>query len=143
MPDSTNRSDEFDPLEALVEASLPLIFQMYDAATKEPLREPVVLLIDCEDAMGREIAEAWLGKETVDDAVLAVEAERDTATVDESDFTTVFARAMPLAACRKEVPAVFPYLSAGFDALPPDAILVMAVSAGGAATFMVPFASRP
>ena len=65
------------------------------------------------------------------------------ATEDEADYTAVFARAMPLAACRNEVPAVFPYLAGAFDALPPDAILVMAVSAGGAATIIVPFTSRP
>jgi hypothetical protein len=143
MAQSRDMSDAFDPMEALVESSLPLVFETYDAANKEGTREPVILLLDCQDEIGREIVEAWLGPETVEDAVLAIEAERDTATADEFDVTTVFARAMPLSACRKEVPAVFPYLAAAFDALPPDAILVMAVSAGGAATFIVPFASRP
>jgi hypothetical protein len=146
MPKPRNPADEMDEIEALVESCLPLIFETYDAATKERLREPVVLLIDCEDAMGREMAEAWLGKEAVEDSVLAVQAEQGDA-VDEhgnaADYTTVFARAVPLAACRQEVPVVFPYLAGAFDALPPDAVLIMAVSAGGAATFVVPHASRP
>lgn len=141
MPsDATRLTDEFDPTEALVESSLPLVFETYDAAIKERIREPVILLIDCEDAIGREIAEAWLGPEVVEDAILAVQAEQEGAA---ADHTTVLARAMPRAACRKEIPAVFPYLRGAFDVQPPRAILLMAVTDGGAATFTVPFESRP
>lgn len=134
--------DPVDQIEALVEESLPLIFSTYDEAARDRVPEPVVLLVDCEDEIGREIAEAWLGREAVDDAVLAVQAEQMDAPQTGS-YTTVFARAMPLAACRKEVPRVFPYLRGAFDRLPEDAVLVMAVAAGGAATFTVPFSSRP
>jgi hypothetical protein len=139
MDDSRDSADEFDPLEALVESSLPLVFATYDAAVRDGVREPVVVLIDCEDAIGREIAESWLGREAVEDAVLAVQAEQLDAA---DDVTTVFARPLPRAACRKEVPPVFAYLQGAFDSQPSDAVPVMAVAAGGAATFTVPFASR-
>jgi hypothetical protein len=139
-PESSERVDQ---MEVLVESSLPLIFSTYDQARHDLVRDPVILLIDCDDAMGREIVEAWLGPEMVDDAILAIEAERDDDGALDDGHTTVFARPMPLAVCRREIPPVFPYLNGGFDSLPPHAVLVMAVSNGGAATFVVPFSSRP
>ena len=136
-------------MESLVESSLPLVFSTYDQALRDRVREPVVLLVDCEDAIGREIAEAWLGAEAVEDSILAVHAERDGDPESDDDwdedeqYTAVFARAMPREECRRELPPVFPYLGGGFDGLPADAVLVVVVSAGGAGTFIVPFSSRP
>ncbi len=133
--------DPIDQMEELVESSLPLVFSTYDDALRDGIREPVVLLIDCEDPLGREIADAWLGTEAVEDAIAAVHAD---AEVDDDGQvpTTVFARPMPLSACRREIPPVFSYLRGSFDHPPEEAILVVAVAAGGAGTFTVPFASR-
>jgi hypothetical protein len=135
--------DPLDQMEQLVESSLPLVFSTYDDALRDRVREPVVLLIDCEDDVGREIAEAWLGGEAVDDAIVAVHAQAAEGPDADEPLTTVFARPMPLAACRKEIPPVFPYLRESFDRPPAEAVLVVAVTAGGAGTFSVPHASRP
>jgi hypothetical protein len=145
-PESADPLEQFDPLdqmEQLVESSLRLIFSTYDEALRERVRQPVVLLLDCEDVLGREIAEAWLGSEAVQDAVAAVHAERVGGEVEGEPSTTVFARPMPLAACRQEIPPVFPYLRESFEQPPREGIFVMAVTAGGAATFTVPYSSRP
>jgi hypothetical protein len=131
-----SRANELDDL---IEASLPLVFSTYDEAVSGRMHEPVVLLIDCEDELGREIAEAWVGREAVEDAVLSVQTERDDGP---EVLTTVFARAMPLAACREEIPAVFPYLARSFEQPPADSILVVVVAAGGAATYFAPFSAR-
>ena len=141
MPERKESSDDvFDEMEALVESSLPLVFSTYDEAIRQRIRGPVILLVDCEDALGREIAEAWVGREAVEDAVLTVQAEQPD---DADEVTTVLARPMSLAACRHEVPSVFPYLAEAFKQPPSGAILVMIVAGGGAATFTVPLSERP
>ena len=99
--------DETDPLEAqqwLLESSLALAFDAYDEAIQAKQRDPVVFVLDCEDAIGGEIARSWLGEELIADAIA------DRALEDEESETTVFAHAFPFAQCRTEVPAVFPYL---------------------------------
>lgn len=127
---------EDDPLEhqqALAESSLPLLFETYDAAVKAKVDQPVVILLDCEDDIGGEIARAWLGDETVDDAV---------ANNQESE-TTVYARAEPWSVCREEVSAMFQYLKPVFEESPPeDGFLVVSVTAGGASALSVPMDAR-
>ena len=75
-----------DEQQALVESSLPLLFDTWDDANAHRVKDPVILLVDCEDDIGGEIARAWLG----DDAVAA--AITDTHAEDQAAATTVFAR---------------------------------------------------
>lgn len=131
-----------DPLEAqqlLLESSLELAFSAYDEALSSKLRDPVVFLLDCEDAIGGEIARSWLGEEAVADAI----ADHAVADEDEETETTVFAHAFPFAQCRTEVPAVFPYLRPALETPPVDGFLAISVTSGGASALTVPFTARP
>lgn len=133
--------DEVAALEAqqtLLEDSLELVFEIYDEALKDGLDEPVVILLDCEDPIGGEIARAWLGAEVVDDVILEQRAAEPS-----DDLTTVFAYAFPWVECAREVPSVFPYLAPVFDeALPPGEFLAISVTAGGASALLVPPTAR-
>ncbi len=144
MSDSPN--DDFivdgDPLEVqqlLLESSLELAFSAYDEALAAKLRDPVVFLLDCEDAIGGEIARSWLGEEIVADAI----ADRAGSADEELAETTVFAYAFPFAECRTEVPAVFPYLRPALETPPVGGFLAIAVTCGGASALTVPFDARP
>ncbi len=125
-----------DPLEqqqALAETSLALLFSTYDEARAAGVANPVVLLLDCEDEIGGEIARAWLGEEVVADAI---------GMNDESD-TTVFARPFAWQDCQREIPKTFPYLAPVFQSSPPsDGFLVVSVTAGGASALTVPLDAR-
>ena len=125
-----------DPLEqqqALAETSLELLFSTYDEARAAGVVDPVVLLLDCEDQIGGEIARAWLGEEAVNDAI---------GMNDQSD-TTVFARPFGWRECQREVPQTFPYLAPVFQApAPRDGFLVVSVTAGGASALTVPLDAR-
>lgn len=125
-----------DPLEqqqALAESSLALLFETYDRAISDGVTSPVVLLVDCEDQIGGQIARAWLGDDAVDDAV---------ANNTESD-TTVYARAENWNQCRKEVPLAFEYLAPVFEKDPPaDGFLTISITAGGASALTVPMDAR-
>lgn len=124
--------------QELLESCLELVFDAYDEAIDEKMVEPVMFVIDCEDEMGEQIANAWLGESAVRDAV----AEQKLADPG-NDLTTVFARAYPFAESRREVPAVFDYLAPVFEQeLPSDGFLAIAVTAGGAAAFTVPLSAR-
>ena len=124
--------------QELLESSLELVFAAYDEAVAKQVVEPVVFLLDCEDAIGEQIANAWLGAENVRDAV----AEQKLAEPG-GELTTVFAQAFSLADSRREVPAVFAYLAPVFEAdLPSDGFLAIAVTAGGASAFTVPLSAR-
>ena len=124
--------------QLLLESSLRLVFAAYDAAQRERMRDPVVLLLDCEDAIGGEIARGWLGADAVAEAI----QERRSSGASPEE-TTVFAHAFPWAQCRSEVPAVFSYLTSVFEQSPPqDGFLAIAVAAGGASALTVPFAAR-
>ncbi|MCH2114899.1 MAG: hypothetical protein MK171_08325 [Pirellulales bacterium] len=136
-----------DSQQELLETSLPLVFAAYDAARKSGMDQPVVLLIDCEDAIGRKIVRSWLGADTVQEAIEYRQLMDSTelAASDEAPGgqTTVFAHAFSLEACRQEVPAVFPYLSSVFDELlPANAFLAIAVTCGGASALTVPLSAR-
>lgn len=140
MTESGDSSSEDDALEAqqwLLESSLALVFDAYDEAVAANERDPVVFILDCEDAVGGEIARSWLGEQAIADAIA------DRALEDEESETTVFAHAFPFAKCRTEVPAVFPYLKGAFEQPPADGFLAISVTAGGASALTVPFAARP
>jgi hypothetical protein len=139
-------SDSRDDLEAaleaqqlLLETSLPLAFEAYDDAIKRKIKDPIVVLLDCEDEIGGDIARTWLGDEAVEDAI-AHNAARDPS----ADETTVFAHAFSLEECRREVPPVFPYLTPALEG-PPDArgFWAISITAGGASILTVPFDARP
>jgi len=124
--------------QEMLENCLELVFDALDDAVEDKIVDPVIFLLDCEDAIGEQIAKAWLGAEAVQDAV----AEQQLADPG-SDLTTVFAHAFPLSESRQEVPAVFPYLASVLDdPLPQDGFFAIAVTAGGASAFTVPLAAR-
>jgi hypothetical protein len=122
----------------LLESSLPLVFEAYDEAVARDVADPVVILLDCEDAMGGEIARSWLGDEAVDDAI-AEESQYEEA----GDATTVFAFAYALAECRSELPPVFPYLAPALEQPPAGGFLAVSVTSGGASVLIVPLDARP
>ncbi|MBD15703.1 MAG: hypothetical protein CMJ72_11130 [Planctomycetaceae bacterium] len=125
--------------QELLESCLPLVFDAYDEALAAGLDQPVVFLLDCEDAVGHEIAVGWLGTEAVEQAV----EQRQLFTEDQASQTTVFAHAFPFENCVAEVPEVFPYLAPVFSVeLPPDGFLVIAVTCGGASALTVPLTAR-
>lgn len=128
-----------DAQQTLLESSLPLAFETYDDAVRRRLAEPVVILLDCEDEIGGEIARGWLGAEAVDDAIAHHAADDPS-----GDETTVFAYAFSLAECRREIPAVFPYLAAGLEgSAGPDGFRAISVTSGGASLLTVPWDARP
>lgn len=130
----TSADDPLEQQQALAESSLPLLFSTYDDARRGGTVDPVVLLLDCEDSIGGEIARAWLGNDAVDDAITLNEEGSDT---------TVFARSFTWKDCRREIPQTFPYLAKVFDEAPPrDGFLVVSVTAGGASALTVPFDAR-
>ncbi|MEX0936423.1 MAG: hypothetical protein WDZ59_01085 [Pirellulales bacterium] len=125
--------------EELIESSLPLVFETYDDAIRAGVVEPVVLLVDCEDQIGQQIAIQWVGEEAVEAAIAAQAGESDT-----PDTTTALARAVSFRECRREIPASFPYLRGTFAQPPPrGGFVAVVISFGGAATFTVPQDARP
>ena len=135
---SSSVGSALEEQQLLLENSLALVFAAYDAAKRKRMRDPVVLLLDCEDAIGGEIARGWLGEDAVAEAI---QARRSSGA--SPDETTVFAHAFPWTQCRTEVPAVFSYLAPVFEQSPAqDGFLAIAVTAGGASALTVPFAAR-
>ena len=124
-----------DEQQALLEDSLELVRSVYDSAVREAVDEPVVILLDCEDSIGGQIARGWLGSAAVDEAI-----EDQRADDPSGETTTVFARAIPLAECARQIPAVFPYLAPIFaQTLSADGFLAISIAAGGASALTVPF----
>ncbi len=125
--------------QELAEASLPSIFEAYDDAIAEEMDHPVVIVIDCEDQLGAQISRAWLGDETVDEAIAMQAAQGE-----EESQTTVFVAAFAFADCRVEACKAFPYLSEVFDQPPgSDGVLVVSITAGGASALTAPMEARP
>lgn len=140
---SGDEAEDMAAKEALIESSLAQVFAEYDFATKRKLRDPVVFLVDCEDAVGGPMARGWEGDEAVD---AAIQENREAAdeTSDAERCITTLARAFKLADCRREIPQYFPELMPTFENPPPaDGFLAVVVTAGGAATFTVPHSARP
>jgi len=125
--------------QMLLETSLPLAFDAYDDGAKRKVKEPVVLLLDCEDQIGGEIARAWLGDEAVEDAISHHAASDPT-----DNETTVFAYAYSLEECRREIPPVFPYLSPALEGpAPTNGFWVISITGGGASLLVAPLDARP
>ncbi len=139
MSDSPDLEEALEAQQTLLETSLPLAFETYDDAVSRNVKDPVVLVLDCEDEIGGEIARSWLGDEAVDDAI-SDQAASDLA----GDTTTVFAYAFSLEECRREVPPVFPYLAPALEApAASGGYWAIAVTSGGASLLTVPFEARP
>jgi len=142
MAEDPSPDDPLDAQQALVETSLALLFETYDDALKRRVKDPVVVLVDCEDELGGEIVRGWLGDEAVDDAIALEHAGADDGDDPASD-TTVFARAFSWKDCRAEIPRAFPYLAEVFGEPPPSAgFLAIGVTAGGASALTVPMDLR-
>jgi hypothetical protein len=136
-PELPSEEAALEAQQELLESSLPLVFEAFDAATKTGISLPIVFLIDCEDEIGSQIVQEWVGAETVEDAV------EHRHLMESESQTTVFAHAFPWKDCCKEVPEVFPYLAPVFEGdYPKDGFLAIAVTRGGASVFTVPFAAR-
>jgi hypothetical protein len=152
--------DDVDPeleaaLEAqqwLAESSLDAVFEAYDEAVEQGLESPVIVLVDCEDELGGEIARGWLGDEAVDEAILWRQSEDTLAEEqgepgeeedDDEERTTVFARAVGWTDAQTEINEAFPYLVEAFEEGPPDdGVLVISITAGGASALTAPFDLR-
>jgi len=147
LSDSVNKSRgdfgdqqrDMQQRETLIESSLPQVFAAYDQAIAEGVAEPVVILLDCQDPIGSKIAREWVGSDAVDDALAASweQAEQEGAEL----FTTL-AEAFPFEECRQEVSRVFSYLAGTFEQPPEEGFVTVVVTAGGAATFVVPPEAR-
>jgi len=132
--DSADDSSALDEQQLLLEESLELVVSVYNEAIGEGVRDPVVILLDCEDKIGGQIARGWLGRAAVGEAIADQQAEDPS-----GETTTVFARAFPWAECTKQVPEVFPYLAPIFASeLPADGFLAISVTSGGASALTVP-----
>lgn len=146
---SGDEAKDMEAKEALLESSLEQAFAEYDFARKHQMPEPVVFLVDCEDQIGSPMARGWEGDEAVDAAIQENREEADEATAqsdppDAQRCITTLARAFALADCRREIPQYFPELMPTFvDEPPKDGFLAVVITAGGAATFTVPFDARP
>ncbi len=143
MDDKNFTSDNsLEAQQLLVESSLPLVFETYDEAIKRGDVDPIVLLVDCEDELGSQVACGWLDEETVSDAIAFQQAE-EAGGEEETFQTTVFARGIAWKACCAELAEAFPYLAEVLDAGPPaDGVLVIGVTAGGASALTAPFTTR-
>ncbi|MEQ8846205.1 hypothetical protein [Botrimarina sp.] len=138
-PPEPNPDDPLEQQQWLVESSLPLVFATYDEAIADGLPHPVVVLVDCEDELGSQIARGWLGDDTVDDAIADQPAESD----DGQPLTTVFARAVAWSEMAGLAEA-FPYLSGALAEGPPrGGVMVVGVTAGGASALTAPWDARP
>lgn len=126
--------------EHLVESNFDEMLAAHREAKEHGAGNPVVFLVDCEDEIGSEIARAWEGHDAVDDAIANAQRTAAGNDADPSDVaTTILVRAFSFADCREEVPEVFPYLAESFQQKPPvGQFLIVAVTAGGAATFTAP-----
>jgi len=120
--------------QELLESCVDLVVETREAALADKVSDPVVLLIDCEDDIGQEIATAWLGAEVVRNAIADQRLDDPN-----GDVTTVYATAFAWDKCRHEIPSVFDYLAPMFESRPPaSGFLAIAVTAGGASAFTVP-----
>lgn len=143
-----DESAALDEQQALLECSLQAVFSAYDEAAGKGMDGPVVFVIDCEDEIGGQVARAWLGAEAVDDAIeqrqlQEASDEQEDADGEAMEETTIFVYSFPFAQCCDEVPKIFPYLGAMFDApLTEEGVLAIVVTSGGASALTVPFSVR-
>lgn len=126
--------DPLDQQQNLVETSLDAVFTAYDEAVAARVPVPVVFVVDCEDEVGRQIVEAWVGQEAVEDAI---------ANSSPDEETTVFTTAFSWEDCQRDLGEIFPYLEPVFQGDPPtDGVMVVSVTAGGASALTAPHTAR-
>lgn len=132
-------ADALEAQQELLEICLPAVFTAFDEAVERDVERPVVILLDCEDAIGGQIARGWLGDDAVDEAI----AEVGTTDLDE-EAITVFAFGFSWEECQREIPQVFPYLASVFDEVAvTEGFLAISVTSGGASALTVPMDARP
>ncbi len=135
-------AQDMENQQVLVEVSLGLVFSIYDEAIEGKIKEPVVFLLDCEDQIGNQIAQGWLGAEEVSEAILDRQSNIQEGEEPESS-TTVFSGAYPYEMCSEEIPQVFPYLADVFaEEFSDEGIMVVSVTSGGASVLTVPLEAR-
>lgn len=137
-PADASLNEEEKALEAqqmLVEDSLELVCSSYAESIEKGMAQPIIVLLDCEDELGSEIARSWLGHDAVENGI-AIQKQ----TNDDESQTTVFAQAVAWKECREELSEAFPYLSEVLATGPTDqGILVIGITAGGASALTAPF----
>ncbi|TWT42527.1 hypothetical protein [Botrimarina hoheduenensis] len=144
-----------DAQQTLVESSLPLVREVFLQAQRDRVAHPLVVLIDCEDELGGDVARGWLGDETVNDAIALQHAEqvaaRENEAADEPEHdedhdepaTTVYAHGIAWSEARGVLSAAFPYLEPILDMKPaPEGILVISITAGGASALTAPLSDE-
>lgn len=137
MPTTDPDADPLELQQLLVESTLPLVFETYDHAIEEGVAQPIILVVDCEDELGGQIARGWLGDEAIDDAIAAESGD------DPENETTALARAVGWSDAGQAISDAFPYLAPIFDGRPPeDGVLVIGVTAGGASALTAPWEAR-
>lgn len=138
MSDPEIHDDEanLDAQQAFVESALEVVFDTYRGAIEEGIAAPIVVLLDCEDELGGQIARGWLGDEAIDDAIAVEHAAADD---EAAEVTTAFARALPFAEAASELSEAFPYLADSLAEVDPnDGVVILGVSAGGACLLTAP-----
>ncbi len=132
---------DMDGREALIEDCLESLFVAFDSGTAEGFLSPVVMLVDCEDAVGAPIARSWEGNDAVDAAIMA--NAKDAEELDNIP-ATILIRTVSFVDGEQELPKWFPYLHESFSQGPPvDGFYVVVISFGGAGIFTVPMSARP
>lgn len=132
---------------APVEAAMARLFAVYDAGVERCQREPVVLLVDCQDETARRLAEELSGVAvTVEPAPEQQDdAARGHAGCDGAQ-SGIATRAIcaDLQACRAALVAEFPYLAPALSRpRSSDELLAVAIAEGAASAFRIPFRARP
>lgn len=139
MSEPETDDETLDAHQLLVESALPIVFETYDEAVAEEVVSPLIVLVDCEDELGGQIARGWLGDEVVDDAIAAEAPGEET----EMQQTTVFARAIAWAEAQPDLVEAFPYLEPALETGPPeDGVFVVGITEGGASAFTAPWDAR-
>lgn len=143
MPKLTASTGDLDQdlenQQLLAESSLPLLFETADDAKKDNIEHPVIVLVDCEDKIGHEIALGWVGQASLADAIATEQGNRANDT-----GTTVLARAISWSDACEGIGEVFPYLAEVFEQPAPDnGFLVVSITSGGASALTVPNDARP
>ena len=135
-----SEQEAIEAQQQLVEERLDLVFATYDEAIADGVEAPVLMLVDCEDELGSQIARGWLGDEQIDEAIAVHRADSGG---EPGGGATAFARGVPWKESRAELSEAFPYLADALQSPPPsDGVLVISITAGGASALTAPFSAR-
>ncbi|MEO1496885.1 MAG: hypothetical protein AAFV43_07015 [Planctomycetota bacterium] len=138
--EEANLEAALEAQQTLVESSLELVRTTYRESLDEGVKRPVVVLVDCEDDLGGQVARGWLGDEEIDDAIALQHADNEADhDADAGVDTTVFARALPWNEAAGDLREAFPYLAPALDTPPSDdGVFVISITAGGASALTAP-----